>query len=476
MKKRVLLVDDEQNVRRALTTALRKVGYETKEASSGAEALALLPDFQPEVMLLDLRMPELDGMETLRRLQKMGLAEERRPSVVMMTAYGSANDVMEAIKLGAFDYVQKPFDLKRVKEVVAQALRQRENDRENRIKRAAGEEDTWDSPGLVGLSPAMQEVYKMVGRVSMTKATVLIQGESGTGKELIARAIHSNSPRAGYPMITVNCGAIPENLLESELFGYERGAFTGAIGRKPGLIELADGGTLFLDEIGELSPSLQVKLLRVLQERNFVRVGGVESIVVDVRVIAATNRDLQERIRQGMFREDLYYRLNVVPIFMPPLRERKEDIPLLAEHFLAKYGRELGKEPCHLSPAALEVLCSYHWPGNVRQLENTIERALVIAGGSAILPEHVEVYLQETEQAERDSLGKLLRWEDRTMRELVQEVEREAIARALQKERGNKLQTAKRLGISRRALLYKLEMYGLDGADAVQKGVEVRKK
>ena len=475
MKQRVLLVDDELNVRKALTTALRKVGYETREASGGSEALALLAEFQPEVMLLDLRMPELDGMETLRRLREMKLREEERPSVVMMTAYGSAKDVMEAIKLGAFDYVQKPFDLARVKEVVAQALRQRESDRANRMLREQAAEETWESPGLVGLSPAMQEVYKMVGRVSMTKATVLIQGESGTGKELIAKAIHNNSPRAASPMITVNCGAIPENLLESELFGYERGAFTGAAGRKPGLVELADGGTLFLDEIGELPPSLQVKLLRVLQERTFVRVGGVESISVDVRIIAATNRDLQERIRQGLFREDLYYRLNVVPIYMPPLRERREDIPLLAAHFVAKFGRELGKEPCHLSPAAMEVLRSYHWPGNVRQLENTIERALVIAGGSAILPEHVEAYLQESEQTEASGIGQLLQWEDRTMRELVQEVEREAIARALQKEKGNRLQTAKRLGISRRALLYKLEMYGLAGDDA-QNGVEVRKK
>ncbi|WP_340701137.1 sigma-54 dependent transcriptional regulator [Brevibacillus borstelensis] len=475
MKKRVLLVDDEINVRKALTTALRKVGYETKEASSGREALELLKDFRPEVMLLDLRMPEQDGMETLRRLRDMQQMEDACPSVVMMTAYGSAKDVMEAIKLGAFDYVQKPFDLGRVKQVVAQALRQRESDQVNRLSEASLDEP-WEGPGLVGLSPAMQEVYKLVGRVSMTKSTVLIQGESGTGKELIARAIHSNSPRAGKPLIAVNCGAIPENLLESELFGYERGAFTGATGQKPGMVELADGGTLFLDEVGELSPSLQVKLLRVLQERTFVRLGGIEPVSVDVRIIAATNRDLQERIRQGLFREDLYYRLNVVPIHMPPLRERKEDIPLLAEHFLAKYGREMGKGPCYLSKAAMESLLSYHWPGNVRQLENTIERALVIAGGSAILPEHVEGPLQETETAETGRMGSMLRWEDRTMREIIQEVEREAIVRALQKEGGNKLQTAKRLGISRRALLYKLEMYGLNGTDGVQNGGEVRKK
>ncbi|MDA5109088.1 sigma-54 dependent transcriptional regulator [Brevibacillus thermoruber] len=458
MKKRVLLVDDEANVRKALTTTLRRAGYETREASGGAEALELVRSFRPEVMLLDLRMPEPDGMETLRRLQQV---DGPRPSVVMMTAYGSAADVMEAMKLGAFDYVQKPFDVARIKQVVARAVHQREPDEPAGAVRRPTEELT-DQPGLVGLSPAMQEVYKLVGRVSTTKATVLIQGESGTGKELIARAIHANSPRAAKPMIPVNCGAIPETLLESELFGYERGAFTGAAGRKPGLFELADGGTLFLDEVGELSMPLQVKLLRVLQDRTLVRLGGVEPVPVDVRIIAATNRDLRELIRRGQFREDLFYRLHVVPIHMPPLRERKEDIPLLVQHFLAKYGRELGKEGCYLSPAALDVLMAYDWPGNVRQLENTIERALVLAGGSAILPEHVEVNPRENEPAGAADGLAAIRIENRTMRDIIREVEREAIVRALRKERGNRLRTAKRLGISRRALLYKLEAYGLD--------------
>lgn len=460
MKRKILLVDDEANVRKALSTSLQKAGYDTKEAASGAEALERLDEYQPEVMLLDLRMPKLDGMETLRRLkQRRG----HMPNVVMMTAYGSANDVMEAMRLGAFDYVQKPFDLAQVKQVVAKALKQPEAEDDAGSMRPSPEERA-DVPGLlIGLSPAMQEVYKLVGKVSMSRATVLIQGESGTGKELIAKAIHANSPRADKPLISVNCGAIPEKLLESELFGYERGAFTGAVGRKQGLFEVADGGTLFLDEVGELTLPLQVKLLRVLQERTLVRLGGVESIPVDVRIIAATNRDLRERMQKELFREDLYYRLNVVPIKMPPLRERKEDIPLLIRHFLAKFSRETGKEGCYLSPAAVELLHAYDWPGNVRQLENTIERAVVLASGPAILPEHVQVHMEESSQTiESPSDKQGIRYDDRPMKDIIQEVEKEAITRALHREKGNRLRTAKRLGISRSALLYKMEMYGID--------------
>lgn len=460
MKRRVMVVDDEVNVRKALSTTLRKIGYETEEAASGAEALEKLDSFEPEVMLLDLRMPEMDGMETLRRLMQDTGGQTK---VVMMTAYGSASDVMEAMRLGAFDYIQKPFDLAEVKHIVASALLHTEPEADG--QQVQTDEEAVERSGLIGLSAAMQTVYKLVGKVSMSKANVLIQGESGTGKELIARAIHANSPRANRPLIPVNCGAIPENLLESELFGYERGAFTGAVGRKQGMFELADGGTLFLDEVGELSPALQVKLLRVLQDRILVRVGGVEQIPIDVRVIAATNRDLRERIRLELFREDLYYRLNVVPIYMPPLRERKEDIPLLIRHFLAKYSKEAGKEGLYISPATMEMLVSFDWPGNVRQLENTIERAVILASGPSILPEHVSGHLQKIDSVQKKLPLQGFQWEDRTMREIIQEVEREAIARALRKERGNKLQTAKRLGISRRALLYKIEMYGLDAAE-----------
>ena len=466
MTQKVLLVDDERNVRKALSMTLRKSGYEISEAASGAEALNRISSFQPEVMLLDLRMPELDGMETLRRLNRI---EGKKPKVVMMTAYGSASDVMEAMKLGAFDYVQKPFDLVQVKQVVAKALQHAQTEQGVVAAAAKGEEKAEESSGLVGLSPAMQDVYKLVGKVSMSKATVLIQGESGTGKELIAKAIHANSPRADKPLIAINCGAIPEHLLESELFGYERGAFTGAVGRKQGMFELADGGTLFLDEVGELSPALQVKLLRVLQERTLVRLGGVEPIAVDVRLIAATNRDLRERIRQGQFREDLYYRLHVVPIHMPPLRERKEDIPILIDHFLAKYGRETGKEGLYLSPAALDMLMAYHWPGNVRQLEHTIERAVIMTSIPAIQPEHIHLPSQESGPGEgRQAIDGGFGYDGRTMREILQEVEREVLYQTLQKERGNKLQTAKKLGISRRALLYKIQMYGLEGAGQEQ--------
>jgi len=458
MSQRILLVDDEVNVRKALTTALRKEGYETAEAANGAEALELAAQFRPDVMLIDVRMPELDGMETLRRLMQRA---DSRPSVVMMTAYGSAHDVMEAMKLGAFDYVQKPFDLVTVKDVIAKALANRPA-----VEKGEGQENYRGTPlhNLVGLSPVMQEVYKLVGKVSMTKATVLIQGESGTGKELIARAIHNNSPRAANPLIPINCGAIPETLLESELFGYERGAFTGAAGRKPGIFELADGGTLFLDEIGELSLPLQVKLLRVLQERCITRLGGLEPVPVDVRIIAATNQDLHARMKQGLFREDLFYRLNVVPVWVPPLRQRKEDIPLLVEHFLAKFRGEMGKPVRTITPEALELLLAHDWPGNVRQLENVIERAMVMASGTAIQPEHIQIQMPTDRTGAEAGVAKI-RLEGRNMREVIQEVEREAIRRMLEKTGGNKVQAAKLLGISRRALLYKIEAYQLDAQE-----------
>jgi len=458
---RVLIVDDEANVRKALTTMLRKAGYDTREAADGEEALTVLPHYRPHAVLLDLRMPGLDGMETLRRLRSH--PDNMQPSVVMMTAYGMASDVMEAMKLGAFDYVQKPFDLTEVKQVVAKAVA---------MQQTADEQDEWHAVGLqgyrlgelVGLSPKMQDVYKMVGKVSMSKSTVLIEGESGTGKELIARAIHANSPRAEQPLVTVNCGAIPENLLESELFGYERGAFTGAVTRKAGLFEQADGGTIFLDEIGEMPLPLQVKLLRVLQERVITRLGGGEMIPVDVRVIAATNRSLPELIRRNQFREDLYYRLNVVPVRVPPLRERKEDIPLLIRHFLAKHQQELGKTVTHLSKQAVDLLLNYDWPGNVRQLENVIERAVVLAGGAVILPEHIMPALYPDSSGDPTSVAEEADpYEGKTLREILQQVERDVIARTLRKTNGNKLRTAKRLGMSRRALLYKIEAYNLQG-------------
>jgi len=450
---RVLIVDDEANVRKALTTTLRKVGYETLEATDGHAALEVAARNHPDVMLIDLRMPEMDGMETLRRMQPLHAVS---PAIIMMTAYGSAHEVMEAMKLGAFDYVQKPFDLGRVKQVIQKAL-------ESRMPITEQEEwqetnpDVYAMNHMVGLSAPMQEVYKLVGKVSMSKATVLIQGESGTGKELIAKAIHANSPRAQKTMISVNCGAIPENLLESELFGYERGAFTGANERKLGLFEMANHSTIFLDEVGELSLPLQVKLLRVLQERSITRVGGLEAIPIDVRVIAATNQNLQERIKQNLFREDLFYRLNVVPIQVPPLRERKDDIPMLLHYFLAKFGEETGKKVSFVSKQAIEKLVAYDWPGNVRQLENCIERALVITNGPALLPEHIHL---ADERKEAGSSGKDP-YKGKTMKEILREVEREVIIRTLQETKGNKLQAANRLEMSRRALLYKIEEYGV---------------
>ncbi|WP_134684081.1 sigma-54-dependent transcriptional regulator [Brevibacillus migulae] len=450
---RVLIVDDEANVRKALTTTLRKAGYDTLEATDGRAALEMAARHHPDVMLVDLRMPEMDGMETLRRMQPLHAAS---PAIIMMTAYGSAHEVMEAMKLGAFDYVQKPFDLMQVKQVIKKAL-------DSRMPMTQQEEwletnpDVYAMNHMVGLSAPMQEVYKLVGKVSMSKATVLIQGESGTGKELIAKAIHANSPRCKKTMISVNCGAIPENLLESELFGYERGAFTGANERKLGLFEIADQSTIFLDEVGELSLPLQVKLLRVLQERSITRVGGLEAIPIDVRVIAATNQDLQERIKQNLFREDLFYRLNVVPIQVPPLRERKDDIPMLLHYFIAKFGEETGKKLSYVSKQAIEKLVAYDWPGNVRQLENCIERALVIANGPALLPEHIDLPAERKEEGFRQNDP----YKGKTMKEILREVEREVIIRTLQETKGNKLQAANRLEMSRRALLYKIEEYGV---------------
>lgn len=373
--KTLLIVDDEPNIRRVLTAVFEKAGYRVLTAENGRKALDVVSS-EPDVnvMICDLIMPDLNGVEVLKS------AKEINPqlSVVMITAHGTIKTAVDAMKLGAFDYITKPFDMDEIKLVVKNAAERSELLEEN-IHLKQELKSRYSFEGIIGSSSKMQEVFKIVERVANSNATVLIRGESGTGKELIARAIHYNSPRAAKPFIAVSCAALPETLLESELFGYEKGAFTGAVGQKAGRFELAHQGTLFLDEVPEISPPVQVKLLRVLQEREFERVGGTKTIKVDVRLIAATNRDLEQLVAEGHFRPDLYYRLQVIQVFLPPLRERTEDIPLLVQHFIEKYNKENGKCVKGVTDETMDLLMKYRWPGNVRELENVIERGVVLA-------------------------------------------------------------------------------------------------
>ncbi|EYF03477.1 sigma-54-dependent transcriptional regulator [Chondromyces apiculatus] len=395
-KKQILVVDDEANLRRVLAAQLSRDGYEVHTAEDGEAGLAFLKEHHIDLVLTDLRMPKVDGMDLLRA----SLRDDPSRPVVMITAYGTVDNAVEALKTGAFDYITKPADQDEVRMVVKKALRTRD------LERADATRDTRDLStlatrpeltrfGIIGESQAIQDLYAILERVADTPTTVLIAGESGTGKELVARALHDNSSRRERPFIKVNCAAIPKDLMESELFGYERGAFTGAVGSKPGRFELASGGTLFLDEIGEIPNEMQVKLLRVLQESEFERVGGIKTIRVDVRLVAATNRDLKREIAAGTFREDLFYRLNVVPITLPALRERKSDIPHLAAHFIAKFNARLKKNVEGIEGETLERLTSYEWPGNIRELENVIERAVLFADGARLrvedLPEDVRI-------------------------------------------------------------------------------------
>src|SRR5215470_13339789 len=376
---RILVADDEPNLRRVLGAILAREGYEVLQAGDGEEALELADD-GVDVVITDLRMPRVDGMDVLRQV----VASHPDVPVIMITAHGSVDSAVEAVKLGAFDYVEKPFEQEHIRQVVTKAVRQSEALR--RAPRTLGSHDVSASGrfGIVGESASMRQIFAIIDKVADTPSTVLITGESGTGKELAAKALHEHSSRRAGPFIKINCAAIPKTLMESELFGYEKGAFTGAVGSKPGRFELADKGTLFLDEIGEIPVEMQVKLLRALQESEFERVGGLKTIKVDVRLITATNRDLEKEIRAGNFREDLYYRLNVVPLHIPPLRERREDIPLLAEHIVRKFNERLKKHVAGIEPDALERLVAYGWPGNIRELENVLERTLLFSDSTRI--------------------------------------------------------------------------------------------
>ena len=377
----ILVVDDEPNMRKVLRAMLAHDGYDVHLAEDGAAGLAFLEEHHIDIVITDLRMPGVDGMELLKRVT----AKSEELPVIMITAHGTVDTAVEAIKHGAFDYITKPFERRALRDIVGKAARTCE------LRRAEAtlERDATGRYRIIGRSPAMREIFDVIDRVAATPSTVLITGESGTGKELIARALHENSTRADAPYIRVNCAAIPPTLIESELFGYEKGAFTGAETAKPGRFELADGGTLFLDEIGEVALEMQVKLLRAIQEGELERVGGIATTEVNVRLIAATNQDLRERIAEGQFREDLYYRLNVVHVHLPPLRERDEDLELLLDHFLARNNDRLGKKVTRVSPEALAVLRAYPWPGNIRELENVVERCVLFCDDEEVRVEHL---------------------------------------------------------------------------------------
>jgi nitrogen regulation protein NR(I) len=465
-KKQILVVDDEPNLRRVLAALLVRDDYDVETAEDGAQALEILKEHHIDMVITDLRMPRIDGMELLRR----ALAMDPELPVVIITAHGTVDNAVEALKTGAFDYITKPFDQTEVRTIVKKALRTRDL---AATEATRAEQDGSDETryGIIGRSGGIKDLYAVLDRVSDTPTTVLITGESGTGKELVARALHENSSRKDKPFIKVNCAAIPRDLMESELFGYERGAFTGAVGSKPGRFELASGGTLFLDEIGSIPIEMQVKLLRALQESEFERVGGIKTIRVDVRLVAATNSDLRREIEAGNFRDDLYYRLNVIPIRLPPLRERIEDIPLLAAHFLQKFNVRLNKTLLGISEDASAVLMSYPWHGNIRELENVIERAVLFADGSRIEIADIPAEVRDQMGAPRPkaSVPPLAAVDENVSSEGLKErvkaamtrLERELIQKALDQTSGNVTHAARLLKISRKGLQLKMKELGL---------------
>ncbi len=449
MMKRVLIADDEKNMRWVLGQSLTSEGYEVVEAADGKEALASVDEQVPDIMVLDHKMPAPDGMEVLRRIRSKGLAFP----IIMLTAHGNVETAVEAMKAGASEYLTKPFDLEELKLRIDHSLQVGEMAAEVQRLREELDKD-YDIDGIVAADTRMLEVLETVRTVAPTTATVMVNGESGTGKELIARAIHRLSPRATKPFVSVSAGALPETLLESELFGYEKGAFTGAVQAKPGRFEMANGGTLFLDEVGDLTPGVQVKLLRVLQERHFERLGGTRTIEVDVRIVSATNRDLQVLIADGEFREDLYYRLNVVPIDLPPLRQRPSDIPRLVAHFMEKFNAGAKR----ISPDALKLLSEYQWPGNIRELENTIERMVILSKGDEItiddLPAEVRAGLRATVPV---AAGWSLPEDGLSL----EEVELDLVRQALDRAGGNTPKAAKLLGLTAKTLEVRMQRFGL---------------
>jgi two-component system response regulator PilR (NtrC family) len=456
-----ILVDDEMSMREFLEILLTKEGYSVSLAKSGEEACRILEKRGFDLLITDIKMKGMDGIDVLRK------AKEISPEsvVVMISAFATAETAVEAMKEGAYDYIPKPFKVGEFKRVIRDVLRSKKTIVE-------GEEDGVSETShhfdcLIGESPKMKRVYALIERVAPTKSNILISGESGTGKELVARAIHRQSPRRGKPFVVINCAGIPENLIESELFGYKKGAFTGAAGDKEGLFDAADGGTVFFDEVGELPPAIQVKLLRVIQERTFTTVGGTEEKSVDVRFVSATNKDLEMEVINKKFREDLFFRLNVIQIPMPPLRDRGEDLPLLAQYFLVKYSQDLGKNVQKISAYAMDILRQYSFPGNVRELENIIERGVALEVSNIILPESLNLSNFQRDQAMENRRQRDLTSEGIDLDGMMAEIEREYILRAMEMAQGSKQRAADLLGMSPRSLRYRLDKLGghmtLDG-------------
>lgn len=457
---RVLIADDELSLRLVLQTALNKVGYEVDTVKNGKEALCMAQENYYDVAIFDIRMPEMDGLQAFYEIHKI------KPNlpIILMTAFGSSETAVDAMKHGAYDYILKPFNLDEVKIIVNRAIRMQQLTKEVVYLTQEVQEmsmTTTPQEKIVGESSKIQEVYKIIGRVANSKATVLLTGESGTGKGMVAKAIHYASDRREKPFIQVNCGSIPEGLLESEIFGHEKGAFTSAFFQKPGKFELAEGGTLFLDEIAEMSPNLQVKLLRVLQEKEFERVGGTKTFHTNVRIIAATNRDLNKEIAEKSFRKDLYYRLNVVSICLPPLCERGEDTILLADYFLKRFSGEVGRNGMFFAPEVLDIFRNYSWPGNIRELENAVEHAIIMSNTRVILPEHIPLSIK-VEDVEEAGTIVLENGYFKPLREVLLEAEKRHISEAIERTGGNHTHAAKLLQISRRALLYKINGNNID--------------
>jgi len=463
--KKILIVDDEEIVRYSFRKFFREPGYEIMEAANGLEAISAIKKEMPDLVLMDIEMPGLNGLEAIQRIKDLN----PQLPVIIMTAFGTSERVIAAMKYGAFEYLEKPFDVVRLKAVIFEAIEtKRISDEDQSIEIRAA--DTHTGEQIIGMSPAIKEVYKMIGRVAASDVSVLLSGESGTGKELVAKAIHKYSDRSDKPFIAINCAAIPDSLLESELFGFEKGSFTDASHAKEGKFEMADKGTLFLDEVADMSLTLQAKLLRVLQEGTFERLGSNKVIKVNVRVISATNKNLENAIANKAFREDLYYRLKVITITLPPLRVHPEDIPLLTNYFLARHCQEMKKPQVTVPPETMEKMLKHSWPGNVRELENMLKRALLLSKNNVITPDLIQSEISSVESVSKEAVKSIQSslvpenledYEGSLFKHVIEQVEKEVIGKALEHCKGNQVRTAKLLGISRAMLIERIEKFGL---------------